>query len=96
MIVLASCASGASFAGELKRSDIEVVSVLPRSSDVKPYPMVMPPDGHSSLARADLHADEHRSPGTMLNSNTRSAEISSLEKKQRTPPLLPNALPSGD
>lgn len=33
------------FAGELKASDIEIVSVIPRSPDVKPYVMAIRDDG---------------------------------------------------
>ena len=35
------------FAGELKASDIEVVAVVPRSPDVKPYAMAVHNGGHA-------------------------------------------------
>jgi hypothetical protein len=52
----------ACFAGELKASDIEVVAVIPRSPDVKPYAMAVPDDGHRS-PRKGQGAMEAKSDG---------------------------------
>ena len=43
-------ASGGACAGELASSDIEVISALPRSPDVKPVAMSVPADGHHEAA----------------------------------------------
>ena len=51
-------ASGAASANELSAADIEVVSVLPRSADVRPIAMSVPPAGHREAAKfASLSGD---------------------------------------
>lgn len=42
--------SGGACAGELAGSDIEVISALPRSPNVKPVAMSVPADGHHEAA----------------------------------------------
>jgi hypothetical protein len=51
-------ASGAVCANELSGADIEIVSVLPRSPDVKPIAMSVPPAGHREAGKfANLPRD---------------------------------------
>jgi hypothetical protein len=59
-------ASSAAYANELAGADIEIVSVLPRSPDVKPIGMSVPPAGHREAAKfANLPSDS--APAKLAN-----------------------------
>ena len=47
----------ATYAGELKAGDIEIISVVPRSPDVKPYAMTVPADGHKAVTHVAAATD---------------------------------------
>jgi hypothetical protein len=57
--------SGAACAAEPETSGFEIVSVVPRSADVKPFAMSVPADGrHETAAPVRPRADASSDPAT--------------------------------
>ena len=57
VIAFITCASPC-FSAELKASDIEVVAVIPRNQDVKPYAIAIPTDGQRSAMETRKEREE--------------------------------------
>jgi hypothetical protein len=78
-------ASGLASAGELAGSDIEIISVLPRSPDAKPIAMSVPADGHHDSAQfAGPQSDASLDSATgKLASEYGPKPVPSVNKPQR-------------
>ena len=69
-------ASGVACADESESSGIEVISVVPRSTDVKPLAMSVPADGRhetAALVRPRAGAASDTAPGKLANVDSRKA-----------------------
>jgi hypothetical protein len=69
-------ASGGVCAGEPATSTIEIVSVVPRSPDVKPLAMSVPADGRhetAALVRPRASAASDTGPGKIANVDSQKA-----------------------